>query len=413
MPCECHRSRPVARVRFLVAAPLCCNVMPGVVNRIGAMPLSRRPRGMERRRRSGCSPAPDDLRDHRREPSGGSRPMTTRRWHLSLALFVVLACAYQPKPALSQSPPPGDSSLQKLVAPIALYPDALVAQILPASTQPIQIVEAARAVAGGQRPDQATASQWDPSIQALLTFPTVLKMMNDKIGWTTKLGQAVVANQGAVMAAIQQVRQQAQAAGNLKSNTQQVIQSQGSTIIIEPANPQYIYVPQYDPVAIVQPAPYYAYAPLMTFGVGFAAGAATAYACSWGSYGSSGSVTVNNNYHYSYNNNYNTYHSTASGSYSAYHPQSGTYTGYNAKTGTYGYYNPNTGKYGTYNPSTGAYNKDGQTGTYKPPSSSSTGSSLGSTSSGGHKKRPPGAPGAPPPRGAGGGGVGAGGGHRA
>jgi len=298
--------------------------------------------------------------------------MTMRsRWHLSFTLIVVLACTHQPKPAQSLPPPPGDPSLQQLVAPIALYPDALVAQILPASTQPVQIVEAARAVAGGQRPDQATASQWDPSVQALLSFPTVLKMMNDKINWTTQLGQAVVANQGAVMAAIQQVRQQAQAAGNLKSNAQQVVQTQGSTIIIEPANPQYIYVPQYNPVAILQPVPYYAYAPAMTFGVGFAAGAATAYACSWGSYGSSGNVTVNNNYHYSYNNNYNAYHSTASGSYSAYHPQSGSYSGYNSKTGTYGYYNPNTGKYGTYNPSTGAYNKDGQTGTYHPPSETS------------------------------------------
>jgi len=301
--------------------------------------------------------------------------MTIRsRWPLSLALILVLACAHRPKPALSQAlqaPPPGDPSLQQLVAPIALYPDALVAQILPASTQPIQIVEAARAVAGGQRPDQATASQWDPSVQALLSFPSVLKMMNDKINWTTKLGQAVVANQGAVMAAIQQVRQQAQAAGNLKSNPQQVVTTQGSTIIIEPANPQYIYVPQYNPVAILAPAPYYAYAPLMTFGVGFAAGAATAYACDWGHYGSYGSVTVNNNYHYSYENNYNTYHSTASGSYSTYHPQSGTYHGYNANTGTYGAYNPATGKYGTYNPSTGAYNKSGTTGTYHPPSETS------------------------------------------
>jgi len=301
-------------------------------------------------------------------------------WQLPLVLVVALACGRTPSPAFSQTAG-GDPSLQKLVAPIALYPDPLVAQILPASTQPVQVVEAARAVADGGRPDEATASQWDPSVQALLSFPTVLEMMNGKLDWTTRLGQAVVANQGAVMAAIQQVRQQAQAAGNLESNAQQTVQTQGSTIIITPASPQYIYVPQYNPVAILAPAPYYAYAPLMTFGVGFAAGAATAYACDWGHYGGYGSVTVNNSYHYSYSNSYDTYHSgtgsytkynPSTGSSGTYHSGSGTYTGYNAKTGTYGAYNPSTGKYGTYNPSTGAYNKDGSTGTYHPPSSSSS-----------------------------------------
>src|SRR5262250_669166 len=133
--------------------------------------------------------------------------------YVPLVLVAILAW---PSPTVAQESP---ESLQKLVAPIALYPDPLVAQILPASTQPAQVVEAARAVANGARPDQATASQWDPSIQALLSFPTVLKMMSDKLEWTTQLGQAVVANQGAVMGAIQQVRQQAQAAGNLKSNS--------------------------------------------------------------------------------------------------------------------------------------------------------------------------------------------------
>jgi hypothetical protein len=288
-----------------------------------------------------------------------------------------------------------DPSLDKLVAPIALYPDPLVAQILPASTNPLEVFEAADAVANGARPSADTASKWDPSIQALLSFPTVLKMMRDKIDWTTQLGKAFVADQGGVLAAIQSVRQEANKAGNLKSNDKQVVTTQGSTIIIEPASPDVIYVPQYNPVVVVEPAPYYAYTPMMTFGVGFAAGAATAYACSWGS--SSSSVVVNNNYHYSYTNTYDSYHTYNSntGSYGAYHPQNGSYSGYNAKTGTYGYYNPATGNHGTYDPSTGAYNHDGQTGTWKPPSntstgsgstgSSSTGSSLGSTSGGGHR----------------------------
>jgi hypothetical protein len=152
---------------------------------------------------------------------------TRTRGRLHLALMIVLAGAVPAWPAADAA------SLQKLVAPIALYPDPLVAQILPASTQPIQIVEAARAVEGGKRPDEATPSQWDPSVQALLSFPSVLKMMNDKIGWTTNLGQAVVAGQDAVMAAIQQVRQQAHAAGNLQSTDKQVVRTQGSTIIID------------------------------------------------------------------------------------------------------------------------------------------------------------------------------------
>ena len=201
-------------------------------------------------------------------------------------LMCVLVAACKPKapPTIYQAPPGDNPSLESLVAPIALYPDPLVAQILPASTNPMEVVAAADALAQGGRPSEATASQWDASIQALLSFPTVLKMMSDRIQWTTQLGQAFTADEGSVLAAIQQVRRKAQAAGNLQSNAQQVITTQGSTVIIEPANPAYIYVPQYNPVAILAPAPY-AYYPMMTFGVGFAAGAATAYACSWGAYG--------------------------------------------------------------------------------------------------------------------------------
>src|SRR5262245_3512162 len=138
-----------------------------------------------------------------------------------LALAILLACGRSPALSQTSAPPPAQSvspSLEKLVAPIALYPDPLVAQILPASTYPVQVVEAARALADGGRPSDQTASQWDPSIQALLSFPTVLKMMSDKIDWTTQLGQAVSANQANVMAAVQAVRRQAHQAGNLKSN---------------------------------------------------------------------------------------------------------------------------------------------------------------------------------------------------
>jgi hypothetical protein len=311
--------------------------------------------------------------------------MNRPRYALWLGVVVLLAYGRGPSPAFSQQSAPPSSSLEQLVAPIALYPDPLVAQILPASTYPVEVIEAARALQSG-RPSAATASQWDPSIQALLSFPTVLKMMSDKINWTTKLGQAVAANQSEVMNAIQAVRRRAQAAGNLTSNNKQVVDVQGSgdtsTIVIEPASPQYIYVPQYNPVTILSPPPPYYYgAPaygLLTFGTGFVAGAATAYACNWGAYGGYGSVTVNNSYHYNQNNAYHynsstgahgVYNSTT-GNSARYDPKTGTYSGYDAKTGTYGAYNPATGKYGTYDPSTGQYNKNGQTGTYKPGSKS-------------------------------------------
>jgi uncharacterized membrane protein YgcG len=288
------------------------------------------------------------------------------RYRFLVGLVLALACDGLPAPAFSQAPP-SPEQLEKLVAPIALYPDALVAQILPASTNPVQVLEAARSVANGGRPTQEQASAWDPSVQALISYPTVLKMMSAKMDWMTSLGEAVAMQPSAVMAAIQTVRRKAQAAGNLRSNDKQVVVAQGDTIVIQPANPQVIYVPQYNPTLIYAPPPaYYApYAPaagLMSFGVGFAAGAATAYACDW--HGSSGSVTVNNNYHYSSTNNY------PSGSTAHYNSATGAYHGYDAKTGTYGAYNPETGKYATYNPSTGAYNKDGTTGTYNKSTSS-------------------------------------------
>src|SRR5262245_3288020 len=201
------------------------------------------------------------------------RAPATRRL---LPVIVLLACARSPSPVPSQAPPsaPSPAQLEKLVAPIALYPDPLVAQILPASTYPVQVIEAARALSNGARPSKATASQWDPSIQALLSYPTVLTMMSNKINWTTELGQAVASDQSAVMAAIQHVRHQAQQAGNLTSNKQQTVTTKGTTtIVIQPTNPQVIYVPQYNPVSILAPAYGYAWGapayPLMTFGLGF------------------------------------------------------------------------------------------------------------------------------------------------
>ena len=106
---------------------------------------------------------------------------------LWFGLIVLLACGHTPpSPVYSQASaaPPGSAQLDKPVAPIALYPDPLVAQILPASTYPVEVVEASRDLAGRGRPDRATASQWDPSIPALLSYSTVLKIMSDKINWS-------------------------------------------------------------------------------------------------------------------------------------------------------------------------------------------------------------------------------------
>jgi len=143
--------------------------------------------------------------------------------------------------------------LQQLVAPIALYPDALVAQVLAASTFPDQMVEADRWMQ--QHPDlkgeqlgQAVDKQpWDPSVKALTEFPSVLANLDKNLSWTSSLGDAYVNQSKDVMNAVQVMRQRAQAAGNLKTTPQEEVSQQGPTIVIEPADPQVVYVPQYDP----------------------------------------------------------------------------------------------------------------------------------------------------------------------
>ncbi|MGC2231670.1 MAG: DUF3300 domain-containing protein, partial [Candidatus Acidiferrum sp.] len=155
-----------------------------------------------------------------------------------------------------QAPPYAQSTpeqLQQLVAPIALYPDSLVAQILAASTFPEQVVEADRWVQAhpdlkGEALGQAVDQQpWDPSVKALTAFPTVLGNMDKNLSWTSSLGDAYYNQQQAVMDAVQVMRQRAQAAGNLKSTPQQSVTTDGPNVIIEPAQPDVVYVPAYDP----------------------------------------------------------------------------------------------------------------------------------------------------------------------
>jgi Protein of unknown function (DUF3300) len=161
-------------------------------------------------------------------------------------------------PALAVPPPvpvPQQSTqeLDQLVAPIALYPDALVAQILAAAAYPTEIVEADRWLT--QHPDlkgdalakAVNEQSWDPGVKALTQFPGLLGMMDKNLSWTSSLGEAYVNGQENVLDAIQAMRQRAQQAGNLKSTEQESVSTDANTIVIQPADPQVVYVPEYDP----------------------------------------------------------------------------------------------------------------------------------------------------------------------
>jgi Protein of unknown function (DUF3300) len=167
------------------------------------------------------------------------------------------------------------------VAPIALYPDALLAQILMAATYPLEIVKADRwvhdsrhAALRGDLLDRALeAEAWDPSVKALVTFPSILRMMDVNLDWTERLGDAFLAQQGDVMDAVQRLRHKAAAAGSLRSNAQQKVVIEGPGVVIEPANPALVYLPVYAPT-VYGPWPYPDYPPLnilpFDYGLGFA-----------------------------------------------------------------------------------------------------------------------------------------------
>jgi uncharacterized membrane protein YgcG len=153
----------------------------------------------------------------------------------------------------AQSAKQTPAELQQLVAPFALYPDALVAQILAASTYPTEIVEAERwlqknsKLNGEELATEADKQSWDPSVKALTQFPSVLAKMNDSLSWTSAVGDAYYNQQQDVLDAVQVMRKRAEDAGTLQSTTQQTVATQGSTIVIEPADPTVCYLPMYDP----------------------------------------------------------------------------------------------------------------------------------------------------------------------
>lgn len=177
----------------------------------------------------------------------------------------------EPVAAGQTQPPPRLSAeqLDQLLAPIALYPDALLAQVLMASTYPLEIVEADRwvrdnqnAALSGAALDEALKSQpWDPSVKSLVPFPQILRMLDDHLNWTEQVGDTFLADRAAVMDSVQRLRHQAEAAGNLKSTPYQTVSPQGSVIVIEQPNPDILYVPVYDPTVMYGPWPYPDYPP--------------------------------------------------------------------------------------------------------------------------------------------------------
>src|SRR5574341_2241392 len=146
--------------------------------------------------------------------------------------------------------------LDQLLAPIALYPDALLAQILMGSTYPLEVVQAARwvranpNVTGPQLEAAMQQQPWDPSVKSLTAFPQVLAMMDEHLDWTQALGDAFLAQQQDVMATVQALRAKAYAAGYLRSTPQQAVVAEPGLIVIEPVSPAIVYVPIYDPFLV-------------------------------------------------------------------------------------------------------------------------------------------------------------------
>jgi uncharacterized membrane protein YgcG len=255
-----------------------------------------------------------------------------------LAIVLVWGIVLATSPVSAQDAAPANLSpkdIDALVAPIALYPDALVAQVLAASTYPNEVVEASQwmrdnsSLQGQALADAVNQQQWDPSVQALTQFPSVLDNMANNLSWTSALGSAFYNQQADVMASVQRLRAQAKAAGNLKSSSQMtVVQQDPQTIVIQPATPTVVYVPTYNPT-VVYGTPYYppGYSTgalvatgLISFGVGFAVGAAMSGGCcgwgwnNWNSNWHGGTVVYNRNVYVSRSNIYaggNRYHNGA------------------------------------------------------------------------------------------------------
>lgn len=240
---------------------------------------------------------------------------------MSLVIFVMLAL---PFPTMAQNGGNGEEAqtfsqeqLAQLLAPIALYPDELIAQVLLASTYPLEIVMADRWVQqnkdlkGNELATALERETWDPSVKALVNFPTVLAMLSQKLDLTTKLGDAFLEQKEDVMDMVQELRKKAADAGNLNSTREQRVVVEDDNIIIEPADTSVIYVPTYDPYLVYGPWWYPAYPPyyfyplpypgiVFSFGIGVTLGLPWGYA--WGGWDwYNHNIFINANRNLSYN----------------------------------------------------------------------------------------------------------------
>jgi hypothetical protein len=214
-------------------------------------------------------------------------------WKRLAGLVLALAAGFSAGVPAQEQRAVSPQELDRLLAPVALYPDALLSQVLMASTYPLEVVQAARWTQanpdlGDEALEQALAAQdWDPSVKALVPFPQVLEMMSERLDWTQRLGDAVLAQQDQVMATVQQLRRKAREAGNLATTRQQTVVVEPDLIVIEPADPEVVYVPVYNPTIVYGswwwPAPPYAWYPRsyvvgsgvvtgVSFGLGVAVG---------------------------------------------------------------------------------------------------------------------------------------------
>ena len=213
-------------------------------------------------------------------------------------LASVVACVAQERPPAPAPPVPlfSPRQLDQMLAPIALYPDPLIAQILMAASYPLEVVEADRWLQvpanAALKADQLAAAlelqPWDPSIKSLVPFPRILKMMDDNLEWTEKLGDAFLAQQADVMDSVQRLRRSAKAARALASSAQQVVSSQDNIITVVPAVPGVVYVPVYNPTLVYGVWPWPEYPPFYFwpwpgFVIGFGIGVPIIYPL-WGWY---------------------------------------------------------------------------------------------------------------------------------
>ncbi len=252
------------------------------------------------------------------EPKVGSESDDTGHGLAVLAVATAVAVSLvRPGPAFAQEDrkPFTPEELDQMLAPIALYSDALLSQVLMAATYPLEVVEAARwsqanpALKGDAAVAAVKDKGWDVSVKSLVAFPPILAQMNDHLDWTQKLGDAMVGQQQDVAASIQRLRGRAADAGNLESTKEQAVkvETQGSerVVVIEQADPQIVYVPSYNPTWAYGPWPYPSYPPFywpfggalargFMWGLGFAAAGAIFGGWNWGG-GNNNYVNINSN----------------------------------------------------------------------------------------------------------------------